>query len=186
MKRNFLKSSFFILFLIGCLCTSCQPRKIMPPPPPIDQFATVYLWQISRQVDTLRYGNFFAEKAKPNISVYIPDTINNYVLIEKYDTVYLKPDLVASFVGGSDSLKKFIDRNQGIKANALVSIFVSFIVDKYGKIGKIGFLHKMAGYPYEKSLVLEILNKMPNWIPAKVNDKNVASFVKLKVILNDE
>ena len=186
MKHHLFKLFFLLFSLLGCLFQSCKLHKVSPPPPPpIDRFANTYFWKVSSTLDTLVYGNLYSEKEKLDIAIYTFDTINN-VLIGNNDTVYSKPNIKASFVGGEDSLKRFIKHNQNIKSNDLLSIFVSFIVDKNGKISKIGFMHRMAGYEYQKQVALDILNKMPDWIPAKVNSKNVASFVQLKMVLNDE
>ena len=63
-------------------------------------------------------------------------------------------------------------------------VHIKLIIDEKGKIVNCDYL----GYPRlefaEKAM--QLIRKFPNWIPAKQNGKNVASYFNLPLLFNRE
>ncbi len=93
----------------------------------------------------------------------------------------------AHFPGGSYAWKYYVERN--IKKNlskeygaapGIYTVMVSLLVDKEGNINDV----KADPAPYGiEAEAIRLISEGPNWIPAKQNNKNVASKVKLSLTL---
>lgn len=100
-------------------------------------------------------------------------------------------DTDAEFPGGSAVLHKFFIDNfeyptdiQGYDDTYFSKLYVSFIVLEDGNLCSVK-IEREAHPSLEKSGV-EFINKMPKWIPAKVNGKPVASKYVIPINLNLE
>ncbi len=93
------------------------------------------------------------------------------------NTVYTRVDKMPEFPGGQVALVKFLSKNikypEKFKKEKINGrVFVSFVIDKTGKVIKAKI---------EKSLnelcdaeALRVINKMPDWIPGEKNGEKVA------------
>jgi len=96
-------------------------------------------------------------------------------------TVYLKTNKSPYFKGGGEKLKEFIYRNlefQPYNASK-ICVLVAFIIDSSGNIRDIG-IRRGVNYHYDHA-AYEVIKKMPQWIPAMKDDKNVSSIFFLLV-----
>ncbi|KAF0240447.1 MAG: periplasmic protein, partial [Chitinophagaceae bacterium] len=102
---------------------------------------------------------------------------------ERYDKVFTKTEVPASFPEGKDAWQKYLDRN--LNKDLPVSkgappgkykVIVSFIVSSDGTISNIK-AENDPGYGTDVESV-KLFVKGPKWIPAKQNGKAVTSFVK--------
>lgn len=98
----------------------------------------------------------------------------NYKETEPYVVV----DIMPEFKGGIDSLMNFIKQNLNYpeweKQNKIEGkVFVTFIVDKYGKIKEPKILQSVQGSKNFDKEVIRIVNSMPDWIPGQKDGKNV-------------
>lgn len=100
------------------------------------------------------------------------------------DSVYEKVDVEAQFPGGEKQLMKFytkkvmsvIDELEKQKFSGTCE--VSFIVDTAGNISNIQVLD--CENLTWKNLIIDLMKKSPNWIPARKDDKAVTSLKKKK------
>jgi TonB family protein len=93
---------------------------------------------------------------------------------EPYSIVEIMPE----FKGGIDSLMSFIKQNLDYpkweKKNKIEgTVYVSFVVDKTGKIKLPKILRTVMGSKNFDNEVLRIVNSMPNWTPGQNEGKNV-------------
>lgn len=102
------------------------------------------------------------------------------------DKIYESVDIEASFSGGDDAWRKFLEKN--IKANVpsdngapdgTYTVVVQFVVDKEGRVSDIRPLTHY-GYGMEAE-VIRILQKSPRWNPASQNGRMVKAFRKQPV-----
>lgn len=99
------------------------------------------------------------------------------------ERVYTNADFYPEFVEGQKGLMSFYKANAtfpplSISSDTAFNTQVSFIVNPNGRISRIHF-NKSELKQFEKSII-ELIRKMPVWIPAKCN-KNSVSF---EVVLN--
>ncbi|MDA8648265.1 energy transducer TonB [bacterium] len=98
------------------------------------------------------------------------------------------PDVEAEFPGGQARLLNFIITNIvypdtiEYEENPPSKFYFSFIVEKDGSITQIKNERSSSDY-YAKSHI-DVLSKMPRWIPAKVNGEAVRSRCRLPIILH--
>jgi TonB family protein len=102
----------------------------------------------------------------------IPDISSSQC--EPYTSVEIMPE----FKGGIDSLMSFIKQNLNYpdweKKNKIEGkVFVSFIVDKNGKIKDTEILRTVEGAKNFDNEVLRVVNSMPDWTPGRQDGNNV-------------
>ena len=101
-----------------------------------------------------------------------------------HDTIYGKTepyqlvDIMPEFKGGIDSLMSFVRQNlkypEWEKENKIEGkVFVTFIVDKNGKIKEPKILRSVKGSRNFDKEVIRVISSMPNWTPGKQDGKNV-------------
>lgn len=97
--------------------------------------------------------------------------------------VFEKVEVEASFPGGAQGWKNFIQQN--LNSNVPVrkrapagyyTVIVQFIVDKKGKVSEISALTNH-GYGMEKE-VIRVMKKSPDWLPATQNGRTVNAYRK--------
>jgi protein TonB len=90
---------------------------------------------------------------------------------------------MASYPGGIDSLKTFMQKNirhpTGQDAEYVGSVFVSFIVHENGTLSNFQVLKTLT--PACDKNAIARLKKMPKWIPAMEHGKPIASKMVLPV-----
>jgi len=89
----------------------------------------------------------------------------------------LNPDINAQFPGGMNALKKFLEKNMArpdIDAGETVEVQAKFIVNADGKVSGIEIIQ--SGGDECDDDALKALNKMPDWVPAKIRGHNVATY----------
>lgn len=111
--------------------------------------------------------------------------------IPKVDTldgqiVYTVVEKKAEFNGGEESLYKYLAKNIKLKPDCNPyqgSIYSSFIVDTVGNIRNECVYSRFSKIEITltEKAVLEVIKKMPKWIPAEQSGKKVYSRVMLPV-----
>lgn len=85
-----------------------------------------------------------------------------------------------AFPGGLDSLKSFISKNLKYpykRQDVEGKVFVQFVVNEDGSISDVNVIKGLCE-PCDKNAI-EVISKMPKWIPGKVQDK----IVKTKMVI---
>lgn len=92
------------------------------------------------------------------------------------------PDLEASFPGGYDSLKLWLDNNLAYPENVSIEgrVFVSFVVLKDGSIAEVNIEKGL--HPELNKEAIRLIKAMPKWKPAIWNGLDVASRVRLPIV----
>lgn len=96
------------------------------------------------------------------------------------------PEKEASYPGGMAEMMRFINQNivypQGIyEIDPPNKIFVSFIIDETGAIHNITI--RKNGWKEAEKAILDMVTKMPNWIPAEHLGKKVATKIRFPIII---
>ena len=106
------------------------------------------------------------------------------------DTVYIRPDISASFPGGKERMYDFIKIKfdayedgvanvEGIKEGTIVA---NFVVETTGKIKYVD-IEKGLSAGFDEEMVRTIMT-MPKWKPAFVNGKEVRSLQTVRYTLD--
>ena len=111
-------------------------------------------------------------------SIYIGDEEE-----EEGDIVY-RPDKVAQFPGGMESLKSFLQKNicyppKAIEKGINGIVVVKFHVNKHGHISNVEVVR--SADPLLDAEAVRVVQSMPKWIPAEMDGKAVRSIFRLPV-----
>jgi protein TonB len=92
-------------------------------------------------------------------------------------------DIMPSYPGGMDALRKFLERNlenpKEMEEDEEVSVKVKFVVAIDGKLQS--FVTVQDGGDEFNKEVMRVLKRMPNWIPGKTKGQNVSVFYTIPV-----
>ena len=92
-------------------------------------------------------------------------------------------ELMPSFPGGMDALKRFLERNlnnpKDLEVGNQVSVKVQFVVGYDGKLQRFQVIQD-GGEAFNNE-VLRVLKKMPAWIPGKSSGENVSVYYTIPV-----
>ena len=98
--------------------------------------------------------------------------------------IYLYADTEPTFPGGPEGMMNFITKHivypSCVEFNG--TIYISFIVNDDGSISNI-FVKKGLSQEIDRAS-LDLIKKMPNWIPAKCQNENVAHFMIIPISFN--
>jgi periplasmic protein TonB len=97
------------------------------------------------------------------------------------DQIYTIVEQMPQYPGGDDALLKFLSKNikypeHARDSNTMGTIFISFIIDKKGKVGYAQVLRGITG-PGAKDCAdeaIRVVKMMPKWKPGMQNGKKVA------------
>lgn len=92
------------------------------------------------------------------------------------DEIIFFPDVEAQFKGGTNAFQQYIGINVNYPAPAIEhniqgKVFVSFIVEKNGKITNVQVFKGV--HPALDAEAIRVISKMPKWKPGKVGKKKV-------------
>jgi protein TonB len=92
-------------------------------------------------------------------------------------------DVIPAFPGGTDALKKFLEKNlqnpYDLENGAVISVKIRFVVGYDGKLLRFVIIED-GGEIYNKE-VIRVLKKMPDWIPGKSKGENVSVYYTVPV-----
>jgi TonB family protein len=93
------------------------------------------------------------------------------------NSVYTKVEKMPEYPGGQVALVKFISKNVKYptkykKAKVNGRVFVSFVIDKTGKVTMAKIVKSLNEECDAEAL--RVISKMPNWIPGEKNGEKVA------------
>jgi len=107
-------------------------------------------------------------------SLLINDPVNRTI-----DGVRILAEVMPEFIGGFDSLAVYIKKNLKYpewekRAEIQGNVFVSFTVDKDGKIINPKILKSVSGAKNFDNEVIRLIDEMPTWKPGQERGENVA------------
>lgn len=116
-----------------------------------------------------------AETAVDSLKSYKTNTLTSGTV------VYLNPDTLASFPEGENGLKIFISQNlryplEAMKRKIQGTIYVRMVIKGNGEITNI---EVRRGHELLQKEAIRVVSLMPDFIPAKADGKNVASYFTL-------
>lgn len=99
------------------------------------------------------------------------------------ETPRLTADIMPSYPGGMEALRKFLQRNlenpDEMEPGTVIPVKVRFVVGYDGKLK--GFQTIEDGGAKFNHEVIRVLKKMPDWIPGKANGENVSVYYTVPV-----
>jgi protein TonB len=98
--------------------------------------------------------------------------------------IYLYADTEPTFPGGPEGMMNFIIKHIVYPSYGefVGTIYISFIVNGDGSLSNI-FVKKGISQEIDQAS-LDLIKKMPNWIPAKCQNENVAHLMILPISFN--
>lgn len=106
--------------------------------------------------------------------------------------IYVAVDQQAEYPGGMEALMNFLTQNvkypkEAIEKNIQGRMIVKFVIEADGKIGDAVILKGIEGDDDKvlEKAAIDIVKRMPAWIPAEVNGKKVASYFNLPVVFKN-
>ena len=100
------------------------------------------------------------------------------------DLIYSVVQKMPEFPGGNKEMAKYFNANlNNVKDHQSVNSLRSFIlatIDTNGKVKDAKVLKSCGNLTYDKKC-LDLVNKMPVWIPGKQNDKKVNTYMNIIV-----
>ncbi len=128
-----------------------------------------------------QYG---CKQKNPLIEEIIVDDQNKKI---NYNDTLMFAEKMPEYIKGDDSLAKFIYENvkypqEAIKEEVSGTVFVGFVVNKYGKISNIKILRGI-GYGCDEE-VIRVVKMLPDFIPGSQDSIPVAVHYNLPVKFN--
>jgi TonB family protein len=102
------------------------------------------------------------------------------------DSIYITPTEIATFVGGDSACKSFIVNNikmpdDAVKMNLEGAAIVRFVVESNGALSSVEI--KKGVIKTVNDEIIRVVKTMPDWIPAKENNKPVRSMVEIPIAI---
>jgi len=160
--------------------------SLVGPPWIIDMKSMELIFQQGKLIAHYFSDSYFPHYIRPEIDSNIleinkwlkPDTIKNswdknYV----YDsTALVEVDESPKFVGGKDSLNKFISKTiiypkEALKRGIEGRVFVAVVIDENGSVSNVQILRGIGSGCEEEAI--RVVKLSPKWIPGKKNGKDV-------------
>lgn len=102
------------------------------------------------------------------------------------EKIYSNVEQMPSFPGGEAELFKFLKEikypRKARRNRIMGKVYVTFIINTEGHVVDAKILRGL-GYGIDEE-VLRVINKMPNWVPGKINDRSVSVQYNLPVNFN--
>lgn len=157
-----------------------QKKSLPFPPPPIAVFDEYDAPFAVEKID----------EYQPSGNVYNPDGIQEGDVVQEepigrtnlrannQDEPYTIVDENAEFPGGKIKFDEYIEKNMKLTSEMEVSgkCYLRFLVGVDGSISNVVILRGHSDCPACDKEAKRLVENMPNWIPAKVNGKQVKSF----------
>ena len=103
--------------------------------------------------------------------------------------VYQNPDQPPKFPTGFDAMMQFISQNLIYPPNTngkTGTVYIGFIVLENGQLANPFVKKGIKNYPQFEQAALQILHKMPRWIPAQINNQTVRAYYSIPVVFNNQ
>ncbi len=99
------------------------------------------------------------------------------------NTPMLTAEVMPSYPGGMEALRKFLQRNlenpADVEAGQVIAVRIRFVVGYDGKLKSFEIVED-GGKPFNNE-VIRVLKKMPGWTPGKSNGENVSVYYTIPV-----
>jgi TonB family protein len=97
---------------------------------------------------------------------------------------YEKYFVEAAYPGGKQAMMKFIMENVVYPEDAIVyeiegKVYIQFIVDSLGNVKKPKVVRSIS--PILSEAALDVIDKMPNWTPGRIDGENYESYFQLPI-----
>ena len=94
--------------------------------------------------------------------------------------------VLPQFVGGEDSLYSYLQRNtiypkSALDKNKHGTVYISFVISDSGKISEVIIRRGIKHAPELDSAAVNVVRNMPNWIPGKIDGKNVVAQLNIPI-----
>ena len=161
------------------------PPPPPPPPPPVATTVKFVPPVIDEQApdedpppvqETEAVVSTVTNEGNGDENVVIPD--EGAGVVETTEEIFAVVEEMPSFPGGEGELSKFLQKNinypqmereEGIAG----TVYVTFVVDKEGKINDVKTLKGVKGGPGLEKEALRVINSMPPWKPGKQQGRSV-------------
>ncbi len=174
--RSYLKSEFDLRSIViddtnEEMVEITQQNKIPPPPHPPEQTSIIEI--VDNDIEVEQEIEIDVEATQETIiEEYLPiiDLENNEDEMDVEEQVFVVVESMPQFPGGYEILIKYLGENISYpkaarEAGIQGKVFVSFVVEKDGKVTNIKILRGIGGGCDEEAV--KVVQNMPDWIPGK-------------------
>jgi periplasmic protein TonB len=118
--------------------------------------------------------------------IIVEEGTGEKVVEEEPDKVFLSVEEMPSFPGGEEALLKYLAKNTQYPAmekdaNIQGVVYVSFVVNKEGKITNVEIKRSVKGGPGFDKEAIRVISSLPKWSPGKQNGRPVSVAYTLPV-----
>lgn len=156
-----------------------------PPPPEEPEVVATDLTIVENDAElTNEVGIINAEDNANKAQEEFTQIVTEEEVVEEEEEIFLVVEEDAEFPGGLEALSKYLAENikypQLAKENNITGrVFVSFVVEKDGRVGNIKILRDIGGGCGAEAV--RVVKAMPKWKPGKQRGKPVRSQFNLPV-----
>lgn len=159
-------------------------EKPPPPPVPLQQTSVIEIVENDIEIEQEIEINVEADQ-ETEIEEYIPVIVTEEQEEDEEDHVFVIVESMPQFPGGDAARIAYLNENMKYPIMARESgiqgrVFVTFVVEKDGKITNVRVLRGIGGGCDEEAL--KVVEKMPQWIPGK--QRNVPVRVQFNMPIN--
>lgn len=156
-----------------------RDKVVIPPPPPPSLINKIVIdpFNLSLEEDLIITSS---EIEEDEAIIYFPEEVDEI----DPDKVFIAPESMPEFPGGTSALMQFLSKN--IEYPSIASemgiqgrVFVEFIIDKNGRVGQVKILKGV-----DKLLdneALRVVSLLPNWTPGYQGGKAVNVSYRLPI-----
>jgi TonB family protein len=184
--------SFYLLAVGAMILLSCSTNDSQQRNNATDSLALALNGQYGDLKENGKYENAICkiDSLLPEDFVVMGDLVaNDSLIIDDPNGVRILAGVMPEFIGGFEKLAAYIkenlkypewENNAGIQGN----VFVSFTVDKEGRIIDPKILKSVEGSRNFDNEVIRLINSMPKWKPGQEHGENVAVQFVLPIKFN--
>jgi len=161
-----------------------QEEETPPPPPEEPEVVATELNVVENDAEDIHEIGIVNAEAKADEALEFTRVEVKEEVEEAEEEVFLVVEEDPEFPGGLDALSKFIADNikypQLAKENNITGrVFVSFVVEKDGRVGQVKILRDIGGGCGNEAV--RVVKMMPKWKPGKQRGKAVRTQFNLPV-----
>ena len=162
-----------------------EQEETPPPPPEEPEVVATELNVVENDAEDIHEIGIVNAEARADEALEFTRVEVTEEVEEAEEEVFLVVEEDPEFPGGLDALSKFIADNikypQLAKENNITGrVFVSFVVEKDGRVGQVKILRDIGGGCGNEAV--RVVKMMPKWKPARQGNKPVRSRFTLPVM----
>jgi TonB family protein len=132
------------------------------------------------------YAALTAEIMHNELPVTSQDAQTDTAGLNKSDSIYTRPEVMPEFIGGQDSLIRYLQQNVKYpklakEAGRQGTIYIQYVVTKTGEVTDVRIAKGVDNTPQLGAEALRVVKEMPDWKPGENNGQPVSVMMVLPI-----